>query len=91
MALTCMHLRVVNGCCILFPGAPFTYFNDGVGGLSAFIGSEIFTKGDFYWVYERHQDFLSHKKKTVGFFGGVAKKGLRDFFGCAKKSCDFLG
>ena len=36
-------------------------------GLSAFIGSEIFTKGDFFWVYERHWDFLSHEKKNGDF------------------------
>ena len=29
-------------------------------------------------------------KKKQGFFR-VAKKGLRDFFGCVKKSSDFFG
>ena len=32
--------------------------------------------------------FLGHKKKTEGFFW-VAKKGLRDFFGYAKKVATF--
>ena len=34
--------------------------------------------------------FFGSRKETEGFFG-VAKKGLRDFFGYAKKSSDFLG
>ena len=34
--------------------------------------------------------FWATEKKTEGFFG-VVKKGLRDFFGYAKKSSDFFG
>ena len=33
---------------------------------------------------------VAKKKKTRMIFW-VAKKGLRDFFGYAKKSCDFFG
>ena len=33
---------------------------------------------------------MGREKKTEGFFW-VAKKGLRNFFGYAKKSSDFLG
>ena len=41
-----------------------------------------------FWVYERRQDFLGHKKKIKRFFG-VAKKGPRDFLGYAKKVVTF--
>ena len=44
----------------------------------------------FFWVYERRRDFFGLRRKTEGF-GGVAKKGLRDFFGYAKKSSYFFG
>ena len=33
---------------------------------------------------------MGREKKTEGFFW-VAKKGLRNFFGYAKKSSDFVG
>ena len=52
-------------------------------GLSDFFGSVIWPKV-FFWVYERCQDFLGSRKKTEGLFG-VAKKGIRDVFGYAKK------
>ena len=60
----------------------------GGGGLSDFFGSEILAKS--VWVYERHRDFSGLRKKTEGVFW-VAKKGLRDFWGYAKKSSDFFG
>ena len=59
------------------------------GGPSGFLGSEILAKSDF-WVCERCQDFFRLRKITERFLG-VAKKGLRDFFGYAKKVVIFLG
>ena len=74
------------------PGAPVTYFNDiaggGGGGVRViFCGSEILAKSDFFGVYERCQDFLGSREKAEGYFW-VVKKGLRYFFGYAKKSSD---
>ena len=44
-----------------------------------FLGLKFWPKVIF-WVYERCRDFFGLRKKTEGFFG-VAKKGIRDFFG----------
>ena len=44
-----------------------------------FLGSEILAKSDFFWVYERRQDFLGWQKTNRDFLG-VAKKDLRDLF-----------
>ena len=62
----------------------------GGGSQSDFLGSEILAKSDFFWVYERCQDFFGLRRKTEGFFW-VVKKRLKDFFAYAKKSSDFLG
>ena len=51
-----------------------------------FLGLKFWPKD---WVYERRRDFWDRVKKE-GFFG-VAKKALRDLFGYAKTSRDFLG
>ena len=53
--------------------------------------SEILAKSDFFWVYERRQDFFGVTKNNRGILGGPAEIGLRDFFGYAKKSSSFLG
>ena len=50
----------------------------GGGGPSDFFGSEILAKSDFF-----------ESIKDAGIFWD-AKKGLRDFFGYAKKSSDFF-
>ena len=55
-------------------------------GPSDFFGSEILAPSDFFGSMKD----AGMQKKTEGFFW-VAKKGLRDFFGYAKKSSDFLG
>ena len=76
---------------ILIPGTPLTYFNDGgVGGSKWFFGVWNFGRKWFFGVYERCQDFLGSQKKTKGLFW-VAKKGLREFFGYAKKRSDLFG
>ena len=54
-----------------------------------FLGLKFWPKVIF-WVCERPQDFFGLQEKTEGFFW-VAKKGLRDFLGYAKKSSDFFG
>ena len=59
------------------------------GGLSNFLGSEILAR-DLFGSMKDAGIFLGHEKKTEGFFL-VAKKGLRDFLGYAKKSSDFFG
>ena len=46
-------------------------------------------KSDFLGVYERCRDSFGSRKKT-GYFC-VAKKGIRDFLGYAKKSSVFWG
>ena len=55
-----------------------------------FLGSEILAKSDFFWVYEGHWDFFGSQKKTEGFFG-VARKGLRGFWGVLKNVVIFFG
>ena len=70
------------------PGAPLTYFNDwgkngGGGGPSDFFGSEILAKSDFLGSMKEAGIFIG-PEKTEGIFW-VAKKGLRGFFGYAKK------
>ena len=53
--------------------------------LSKVTGSEIFAQSDIFGSMKDTGNFLGRKKiQTEGFFW-VAKKGLRDFFGCAKK------
>ena len=59
-------------------------------GLSDFFWSEILARSDFFGSMKDARIFLGRNKKTEGFFG-VVKKGLRDFFGYAKKSSDFFG
>ena len=53
------------------------------GSPTDFWGSEILAKSDFLGVYERCKDSFGSRKKG-GFFC-VAKKGIRDFLGYAKK------
>ena len=65
------------------PGAPLTYFNDRGGVQVIFVGSEILAQSDFLGSM-KHAKIFWVTKKTEGFFG-VAKQGLRDFFGYAKK------
>ena len=65
-----------------------TYFNDG-GIRVIFLGLKFWPKVIF-GVYERCPDFLGSRRRTEGFFG-VAEKGLRFFFGYAKKRSDFFG
>ena len=48
-----------------------------------FVGSEILAQSDFLGSM-KHAKIFWVTKKTEGFFG-VAKQGLRDFFGYAKK------
>ena len=54
-----------------------------------FLGLKFWPKVFLGGVYERRQDFFGLQKQN-GFFG-VVKKGLRDFFGYAKKSSNFFG
>ena len=75
---------------------PFShkYFSDwglGGGGPSDFLGLQILAKSDFFGSMKdtRPGFFWGHEKKWR--FSWVAKKGLRDFFGYAKKSCGFFG
>ena len=49
-------------------------------------GSEILVKSDIFGFMK----FIFWVAKIKGFFW-VTKKGLRDFFGYAKKSSDFYG
>ena len=58
------------------------------GGPSDFFGSKILAKSDFLGSMKDAGIFLGREKKQ-GYFW-VAKKGLRDFFGYAKKSSDFF-
>ena len=55
-----------------------------------FLGLKFWPEVIFFWVYERCWDFFWVMKKNRDFLG-VAKKGLRDFFGYAKKSSYFFG
>ena len=52
-------------------------------------GSEILAQSDFFGSMKDAGIFLGHKKKQRVF--GVAKKGLRDFLGYAKKSSEVFG
>ena len=52
-------------------------------GPSDVFGSKILTKSDFFGSMKDAGSFLG-REKAEGLFG-VAKKGLRDFFGYAKK------
>ena len=63
----------------------------GVGSSRDFFGSEILAKNDFLGLMKDAGIFLGRKKKKPEGFCRVAKKGLRDLFGYAKKSSDFLG
>ena len=64
---------------------------EGGGGPSNFFGSEILAKKIFFWVYERHWDFLrSRKKKTARDFWGCEKK-TKGFWGYARKVVIFWG
>ena len=52
------------------PGAPFTYFTDGGGGIFCprdFLGSEILAKRDLFGSMKDVGIFLG-RKKTQGFF-----------------------
>ena len=53
-----------------------------------FFVSEILAKSDFWGSTKNAGIVLGHKKTRRIFW--VAKKGLRDFFGYAKKSSDFF-
>ena len=55
-----------------------------------FLGLKFWPKVIFLFYEGRGDFFLGRERKTEGFLG-VAKKGLRDFFGYAKKSSDFFG
>ena len=90
---TCLFLAVNPGNtmqpdCTEDPGTPLTYFNDGEVRV-IFLGLKFWAKVIF-WVYERRRDFFGSRKKDRGIFG-VAKKGLRDFLGYARKSSNFFG
>ena len=74
---------------VLIPGGPLTYFNDGGGGPSDFFESEILARSNLFGSIKDAGIFWGREKKE-GFFW-VAKKGLRDFGGYAKKSSDFFG
>ena len=64
---------------------------EGGGSPSDFFGSEILAKSDFFRSMKDARIFLGHEKnKNKGIFWAV-RKGLRDFFGYAKKSSDFFG
>ena len=62
----------------------------GGGGSERFFGSDILAKSDFFGSMKDAGVFWGREIKTEGFFV-VAKKGLRDFFGYAKKGSDFFG
>ena len=57
-----------------------------------FLGLKFWPKNDFLGLMKDAGIFfwVAKKKKQRDFFR-VAKKGLRDLFGYAKKSSDFLG
>ena len=75
----------------LFQGPHSHILMMGGGGPSDFFGSKILVQSEFFvWVYEICRDFFGLQKNTEGVFW-VADKGLRDFFGYAKKSSDFFG
>ena len=59
------------------------------GGASDFFGSEILAQSDFFGSMKDAGIFLGHKNNPEGYFW-VAEKGLRDFFGYAKKCCNFF-
>ena len=59
------------------------------GGASDFFGSEILAQSDSFGSMKDAGIFLGRKNNPEGYFW-VAEKGLRDFFGYAKKSCDFF-
>ena len=61
----------------------------GGGGLSDFLGLTFWPKVIFLGLKDAGI-FWGREIKTEGFFV-VAKKGLRDFFGYAKKGSDFFG
>ena len=69
---------------IKIPGTPLIYLYDRGGCPSNFFGSEIVAQSEFFGSMKHAGIFLSHKKKTEGFFW-VAKQGLRDFLVYAKK------
>ena len=60
----------------------------GGGGLSDLFGSEVLAKCDFFGSMKDARIFLGRKKEEWFFW--VAKKGLRDFLGYAKKSREFF-
>ena len=64
------------------PGAPLTYFND-EGVRVIFFGSDILAKTDFLGSMKDVGNFGSQKKQRDLFW--VARKGLRDSLGYAKK------
>ena len=82
--------RITRNCVGNIPGALFTFLMIGGGGGSDFFGSEILAKSAFLGSMNNAGIFFGSPKKIEGFFG-VLKKGLRDFFGYAKKSSDFFG
>ena len=57
----------------------------GGGGPNDFFGSEILAKSDFFWDYERHQDFFGSQNKTRGIFWGCQKVTKGFFWVCYKK------
>ena len=59
------------------------------GGPSDFFGSEILAQSNFFGFMKDAGVFLGRKKNRGIFW--VAKKGLRDYFGYAKKVVIFLG
>ena len=55
----------------------------GGGGPNESLGLKLWPKVIFFLVYERRGEFLGHEKNRGIFW--VTKKGLMDFYGCAKK------
>ena len=56
---------------------PTQYFTDRGGGTKDFFGSDILAKRDYlFWVYERHRDFLGHKKYTGVAFPTQLTRGV---------------
>ena len=54
---------------MLSPGAPLTYFNDGVGG-----GGSMKDTGIFLGHEKNSRDLFGLQKKDKGIFGGMLKK-----------------
>ena len=69
------------------PHSHILMMGEGEGGSNDFIDSEMLTKNDFLGLWKT-PGFFWVARKTNGYFG-VAKKGLRDFWGYAKKSSNF--